>query len=299
MSGPGQPRDAVAHSSAKLPTGVRLHVAEAGPADGEAVLLLHGWPQTWFAWRRVMPILAAAGMRCIAPDLRGFGASSKPAGGYDKKTVAADLLALLDHLGAARAWVVGHDMGAQVAYPFAAQWPTRTHGLVFIEGGLPGFGQERGMDVAAGGSWHFGFNRAGDIAEALVRGREHLFIRHMIRRETVGVFDPTAIGEEDIAVYAAAAAAPGGLRGMFAHYEALIPQDRDDNLRFGAEKLALPVMAVGADHGYAEGSLNTMRKVAQDPVGWIARDCGHYVPEERPAELAAALLAFFRGEPPA
>ena len=98
-------------------------------------------------------------------------------------------------------------MGGRVACPFAARWPERVRGLVFIESGLPGFGQEEAMNVAAGGSWHFGFNRAGDIAEALVRGREHLFIRHMIHRETVGVFDPTTIGEADVAVYAASAAA--------------------------------------------------------------------------------------------
>lgn len=149
------------------------------------------------------------------------------------------------------------------------------------------------MNVATGGSWHFGFNRAGDIAEALVSGREHLFIRAMIHRETVGAFDPTAIGEEDIAVYAAAAAAPGTLRCMFAYYRTLLPWDRDDNLALAARPLTLPVLAVGADHGYGGSSLTTMRAVAAAPEEWIARDCGHYVPEERPRELVNALLAFF------
>ena len=281
------------HRSVWLPGGIRLHIALSGPEDGDAVLLLHGWPQTFHAWRRVAPLLAEAGLRVLAPDLRGFGDSAKPDGGFDKKTVAGDLLELLDVLGIARAWVVGHDMGGQVAYPFAAQWPERTRGLAFIESGVPGFGQERAMDVGSGGSWHFGFNRAGPIAEALVQGREHLFIEAMIRRETVGLFDPAAIGDEDIAIYARKAAAPGALRCMFGYYRALLPTDRNDNLRFGEQPLLMPVLAVGADHGYGGAAMATMRRVAPAPLEWTAGDCGHYVPEERPRELAAALLSFF------
>lgn len=281
------------HRKIRVADGLCLHAVFAGPEDGEAVLLLHGWPQTAYAWRKVMPLLAEAGYRVVAPDLRGFGDSGKPEGVHSKLVVAGDLVAMLDGLGIAAVWVVGHDLGGQVAYPFAANWPRRTRGLVFIESGLPGFGQERAMDVANGGSWHFGFNRSGDIAEELVRGREHLFIKAMIRRERVGTFDPTSITEEDIDVYARAAAAPGGLRGMFAHYRALIPQDRDDNLRLGASPLPCPVLAIGGDHGYGEASLNTMRHVAADPEGAILADCGHYVPEERPCELVEAMTRFF------
>ncbi|MDX3805902.1 alpha/beta fold hydrolase [Bosea thiooxidans] len=281
------------HRTIRSAGGIRQHVVLAGDGAGQPVLLLHGWPQTSHAWRKVIPLLAEAGFLAVAPDLRGFGDSGKPEGVHSKLVVAADLVALLDTLGLPDAWIVGHDLGGQVAYPFAANWPRRTRGLVFIESGLPGFGQERAMDVANGGSWHFGFNRAGDIAEELVRGREQLFIGAMIRRETVGVFDPTSITEADIAVYAAAAAAPGGLRGMFAHYRALIPQDRDDNLRLGAVPLTCPVLAIGGDHGYGEAALNTMRRVAAEPEGVIIRDCGHYVPEERPRELVGAMLEFF------
>lgn len=281
------------HRTIRIAADLRLHAVFAGPEHGETVLLLHGWPQTSHAWRKVIPLLAAAGFRVIAPDLRGFGDSSKPEGIHSKLVVAGDLVAILDRLGIATAWVVGHDLGGQVAYPLAANWSQRTRGLVFIESGLPGFGQERAMDVANGGSWHFGFNRAGDIAEELVRGREHLFIKAMIRRENVGTFDPTSITEEDIGHYARAAAAPGGLRGMFAHYRALIPQDRDDNLRLGASPLLCPVLAVGGDHGYGEAALNTMKRVATEPEGAIIKDCGHYVPEERPRELVETMVSFF------
>lgn len=275
-----------------LASGLRLHVLLDGPPDGDAILLLHGWPQTSYAWRRVAPLLAVEGFRVIIPDLRGLGDSAKPEGGFDKKTIASDLLELLDQLGVQQVWMAGHDMGGQVAYPLAAQWPERVRGLVFIEAGLPGFGQEAAMDVATGGSWHFGFNRAGPIAEALVQGRERLFVEAMIRRESVGVFDPAAISDDDIAVYARKAAFPGALRCMFAYYRALLPTDRDDNLQFGARPLPMPVLAVGADHGYRDSALATMRRVAPDPRSWIAPRCGHYVPEERPRELVGAILAF-------
>lgn len=281
------------HAAAFLPSGVRLHLTEFGLQDAEPILLLHGWPQTSHVWRHVAPLLAKAGYRAIAVDLRGSGHSSKPPDGYDKKTVARDLLELLDSLAIPSCWVVGHDMGGQVAYPFVAQWPERAKGLVFIEAGLPGFGQENAMNVAQGGSWHFGFNAAGDIAEALVAGREQMFIRHMLHRDKVGLWDRAAITEADIAIYAAAASAPGGLRSMFAYYRTLLSHDLQDNLAFGARKLTLPVLAIGAEHGYRGAALATMQKVAIDPQGWIASNCGHYVPEERPTELSERLVSFF------
>jgi pimeloyl-ACP methyl ester carboxylesterase len=287
-------RNEVRHAAAFLPNGLRLHLTESGSQDAEAILLLHGWPQTSYAWRHVAPLLARAGYRAIAVDLRGFGHSSKPPDGYDKKTVARDLHELLDSLAIQSCWVVGHDMGGQVAYPFVAQWPERAKGLVFIESGLPGFGQENAMNVAQGGSWHFGFNAAGDIAEALVAGREHMFIRHMFHRDKVGLWDRTAILEADIAVYAAAAAAPGGLRSMFAYYRTLLSHDLQDNLALGRRKLSLPVLAIGAEHGYRAASLSTMKRVATNPEGWIVPNCGHYVPEECPDQLAERLVSFFR-----
>lgn len=282
----------ITYARIRITADIRLSIARAGSREGPAILLLHGWPQTNYAWRKVIPLLADRGFDVLAPDLRGFGASSKPEGVYSKLTVAGDLIALLDELGVETAWVVGHDLGGQVAYPFAANWPERTRGLVFIESGLPGFGQERAMDVAQGGSWHFGFNRAGEIAEELVRGREAIFIRAMIHREKVGVYDPTAVTDDDIGVYARAAAAPGCWRAMAAHYRALIPQDLDDNIRLGRTPLTCPVLAVGADHGYRRGAFETMTKVAIAPTGWIASACGHYVPEERPCEFVEALAAF-------
>jgi len=285
------PEPTAIRSLAVRVNGLRLHVRVAGADTGRAVVLLHGWPQTSYAWRKLMPLLAPHCL-VIAPDMRGFGESSKPAAGYDKKTVASDIAALLQALHIDRACVVGHDMGGQVGYAFAALYPQLTERFVFIESGLPGFGQENAMNVATGGSWHFGFNMAGDISEELVRGREALFVRHFVRRDTVGTVDPASITEADIQVYATALTQPGALRASFGYYRTLFV-DRDDNQSFGERKLAMPVLAIGCEFGYGEGAKATMAKVASDVRGVVLRDSGHYPAEEQPEQLAAALLDFF------
>jgi pimeloyl-ACP methyl ester carboxylesterase len=268
--------------------GLRLHVKVAGA--GRAIVLLHGWPQTSYAWRKLMPLLASHCM-VIAPDLRGFGESSKPTAGYDKKTVASDVAALLQALHIDKACIVGHDMGGQVGYAFAALYPQLTERFVFIESGLPGFGQENAMNVATGGSWHFGFNMAGDISEELVRGREALFVRHFVRRDTVGTVDPASITETDIQVYATALTQPGALRASFSYYRTLFV-DRDDNKLLGERKLEMPVLAIGCEFGYGEGSKATMMRVASNVRGIVLHDSGHYPAEEQPEQLASVLLDF-------
>ena len=259
-------------------------------SGGTPVVLLHGWPQTSLAWRRVAPLLGQS-FEVVAPDLPGFGHSSKPDGGFDKKTIARRLRDLVHALSLPRIALAGHDLGGHVAYAYAAQWPDEVSHLVFIESSLPGFGQEEAMDVSKGGSWHFGFNMAGDISEELVRGREHLFVDYLMHRETVGLFDPDAVSDADIGHYARALARPGGLRSSFSYYRTL-PGDRGDNLIWGRTPLPMPVLAVGAAGGYGGESARTIRRVANDVRDVLIERCGHYPAEERPAELAAAIRHF-------
>jgi pimeloyl-ACP methyl ester carboxylesterase len=280
----------VRHDSVYLDD-LKLHYVRSG--GGVPVVLLHGWPQTWFAWRKVIPLLANR-YDVIAPDLRGFGDTSRPSGGYDKKTVAHDVRRLVDHLDLGRVHVVGHDVGGAVAYPFAAQWPSETRSLTFIESSLPSFGQEELMDVANGGSWHFGFNMSGDIAEELVRGRERLLIDYWMRRSTVGVVDPTSVEVDALDQYERSLRQPGGLRSTFAHYRAL-PQDRSDNRELGRTKLSLPVLAVEGERGQSGHSVSTMSKVAANVSSAVIRSAGHYPAEENPAQLASVLQTFFDG----
>jgi pimeloyl-ACP methyl ester carboxylesterase len=280
--------EAVAYESLRIgDTRFAYHRAGHG---GVPIVLLHGWPQTSWAWRRVTPLLSSA-CDVVIPDLPGFGYSSKPEGGFDKKTIARRLRDFVQALGLSRIALVGHDLGGHVAYAYAAQWPQEVSHLVFIESSLPSFGQEEAMDVSKGGSWHFGFNMAGDISEELVRGREYLFVDHFMRRETVGLFDPNSVSTADIEHYARALARPGALRSSFSYYRTL-PIDREDNRIWGQTPLSMPVLAVGAAWGYGAASAHTIRQVASDIQDVLIERCGHYPAEERPAELATAIRDF-------
>lgn len=147
------------------------------------------------------------------------------------------------------------------------------------------------MDVSKGGSWHFGFNMAGDISEELVRGREKLFVEHFMRREKVGLFDSNSVSEADIEHYARALRQPGALRSSFSYYRTL-PIDRSDNSVWGQTPLPMPVLAIGAEWGYGPASEHTIRRVAKDVQAAIIERCGHYPAEERPSELARVIIDF-------
>ena len=259
-------------------------------AGGLPIMLLHGWPQTSQAWRRVAPLLSAD-HDIVIPDLPGFGYTSKPESGFDKRTIARRLRDFAHSLGLSCIALAGHDLGGHVAYAYAAQWPEEVSHLIFIESSLPSFGQEEATDVSRGGSWHFGFNMAGDISEELVRGREKLFVDHFMRREKVGLFDSNSVSDADIEFYARALQRPGALRSSFSYYRTL-PIDRSDNSVWGQTPLPMPVLAIGADWGYGAASEHTARRVAKDVQGAVIERCGHYPAEERPDELARLIADF-------
>lgn len=267
-------------------------LATATAGRGTPVLLLHGWPQTAYAWRHVAPLLAER-HAVVAPDLPGFGESSIPADGYDKRTVAGHLRGLMRELGHERYHVVGHDLGGQVAYALAAQWPAEVASLVLVEAGVPGLG--RSLEAAnplTGGSWHFGFNMLPDLPETLVVGRERAYLRFLFLRDTVGLVETDAIGPADLDVYADALARPGALRGSFAHYRAL-PRDIADNRAWAAaDRLTLPVLVVGAAAGVGLSWLDSVQEAAAHVESALVPGSGHYLPEERPAALADLLIDF-------
>ena len=280
------PTPAITHHVAEL-SDVRLHYVTAG--DGPPVVLLHGWPQTWYEWRHVIPALAEH-HRVIAPDLRGLGDSSRPEGGYDKKTVAGDIWELVDsELGQTRFQLVGHDWGGPTAYALAAAHPEVVAGLVIIDVVIPG----DGGDFSQGGRrWHHQFHMTPDLPEALILGREEIYLRWFYR--TFG-HRPDAISENDIAEYLRTYAQPGAMRAGFEYYRAL-PRDAADNAEIVARfKLPMPVLAIGGGGGRGRGAEpeQSLRRVATNVRGEIIGACGHWVPEEQPERLARLLLTFF------
>src|SRR5579872_3007101 len=207
------------HHFAKL-SSVTLHYVTAG--SGPAIVLLHGWPQSWYEWRKLIPHLSGR-FTVIAPDLRGLGDSSRPLEGYDKKTVAADLWELLSGpLGLRRFHLVGHDWGGPTAFALAAAHPEAIRSLTILDVTIPGIGP----DISQGGQrWHHAFHRTPDLPEALVGGRESVYLAWFYREFA---WQPNAIAEEDVREYVRTYSQPGALRAGFAYYRN-IARDVADN----------------------------------------------------------------------
>lgn len=268
---------------------VRTHYVTIG--SGEPIVLLHGWPQTWWEWRRLAAGLADR-HRLIIPDLRGLGASSRPAEGYDKRTIAADVWGLLDQLGVGEVTVVGHDLGGAVAYQVAHQRREQIRALVVIEMMMPGFGvEEEFAQRDENGIWHLSFHLARDVTEALVSGRERLYFSWFFNNFS---YDRAAITEADLDEYVRAYREPGALRAGFEYYRTLF-QDGRDNRAASAEPLPMPALAVGGSHSMGARCADSLRGLAADVTGCVMPESGHYVPEEHPEELAGLITDFLAG----
>ncbi|MEA1677124.1 alpha/beta hydrolase [Nitrospirillum sp. BR 11163] len=279
--------------------GVRLHYVEGGDQGAPPVLLIPGWPQSWYAWRHVMPLLADAGRRVVAVDPRGFGESDRPAGGYDLGTAAADMHGLADVLGLLKAGpldVVGHDVGAWIGHAYAADWQADARRLAPVDAALPGVTPPPPpgipSDEANARTWHFAFNRLDDLPELLIQGRERAYLAHLFNAKTLRRW---AIGPADLDEYVRVLSLPGALRSTFAYYrEVFRPAELARAKARAAMGLALPILAVGARAGVGTLLADTLRGHAADVRAQVL-DCGHYVPEESPDELAAVLVDFLAG----
>jgi pimeloyl-ACP methyl ester carboxylesterase len=284
----------LSHHFANL-DGVRIHYVTAGA--GKPVALLHGWPQTWYEWRHVIARLADRYF-LVAPDLRGLGDSSRPSTGYDKKTVANDIWTLMqDRLGFERFAVVGHDWGAPVAFRLAAEHPDAITHLVMLDVPVPGdqpagAGARAAIDPRGATRWHHLFHQVPDLPEALTYGRERLYLEFFFRN---GCDVADAFSEADIAEYARAYSQPGAMRAGFNFYRALA-KDVADNRATLQSGFKLPMPALGLGGGGSRGRrelvVESLRRVALKAEGGAIADCGHFIPEERPDELAERLRAF-------
>lgn len=269
--------------------GERLHYVVGG--EGDPVLLVPGWPQSWYAWRKIMPALAAHYM-VVAVDPPGLGHSDKPPGGYDTKTVAARLHEFVAVLGWEDFHFVGHDIGCWIGFPYANLFPDTLRTLVLIDATVPGIAPAEAYAFEPSRlhkNWHFFFNALPDLPEALVAGREREWLTWLFHHKSA---NPGAIDFDAIETYARCYAAPGGLRGGFAYYRALF-QSMAQNRELAAQRLRMPVLAIGGDAGVGELLGDTIRKVADNVTPHVVPQCGHYIPEEAPECLMSILKAFF------
>ncbi|GAA5114985.1 alpha/beta fold hydrolase [Pseudonocardia adelaidensis] len=267
---------------------VRLHFVTAG--SGAAVVLLHGWPQTWFCWRKVIPLLAE-GHLVVAPDLRGLGDSSRPSSGYDKRTVSGDVHRLMhDELGIDEFHLAGHDWGGVTAYSLAAHHPESVAALAVIDVTIPGLGA---TDISQGGRrWHHAFHRTPGLPEALVAGREDVYLGWFYR--SFG-YTSDAISDDEVREYLRTYSQPDALRAGFEYYRAT-PQDIADNAALaGKGALPMPVLAIGGAGGWGRGRevADSLRQFADQVHDVVIDEAGHWIPEEQPRVLADHLTEFF------
>jgi len=180
--------------------GIQLHYVLGGGdyGQGDPIVLLHGWPQTWYEWRHIIPQLIANNYTVIAPDLRGLGDSEKPQTGYDTKTVADDIYQLLKKVGYSKIYLVAHDWGGAVAYSYAAEHPEGVKKMVILDNFLPGFGYEEAANFSPNVIWHFSFHNVRDLPEALIAAQEKLYLSYIINQYT---YNSSAISQEDIDEY--------------------------------------------------------------------------------------------------
>ncbi|HEY8944819.1 MAG TPA: alpha/beta hydrolase [Polyangiaceae bacterium] len=265
---------------------LRLHAVIGG--EGPPLLLVHGWPENWYAWRLLMPALARH-FEVIAVDQRGMGLSDKPPDGYDTGTLAGDLVALMDSLGHERFAVVGHDTGFAIGYALAADHPHRVDRLALAD--IPG------PPLAASSPplfvpsrlnarlWHIPFNRAEDLPEQLVAGKEALFFGYEF------AIQGGKLPDEVIAYYVRLLSEPDALRGSFGFYRAL-----DETLEQNAERskrpLQMPVLAIGGEASYGELVGHAMKPLASDVRSVVIPGSGHWIAEQAPDALLGILTAF-------
>ena len=262
--------------------GAKLHVRVGG--QGPAVVLLHGFGDTGDMWAPLAADLARD-HTVVVPDLRGMGLSSRPAGGYDKRTQAADIRSVLTALGLDRAAVVGHDIGTMVAYAYAARYPEKTEKLVVMDAPVPGIPPWDSI-VRLPALWHFDFG--GPDAERLVAGRERIYLDRFWN-EFAG--DRTKIDEATRQHYAKLYARPGAMRAAFAQFTS-IRQDAEDNKVAMATKLGMPVLAIGGEKSFGANEAVVMRNAATDVTELVVPNAGHWLMAEATSATITAVRAF-------
>ena len=264
--------------------GADIFVRSAG--SGPVVVLLHGYAETSDSWAPLATELIE-NYTVIVPDLRGIGRSSRPVGGYDKKTQAADIRSVVVALGHDHASIVSHDIGIMVAYAYAARYPDKVERLVVMDAPIPGIAPWNEI-VGNPQLWHFGFH--GPDAERLVEGRERIYLDR-IWNDFTG--DPTKPDEETRAYYAEQYAQPGAMRAGFAQFTAFA-QDARDNEIFQQTKLTVPVLAIGGEKSFGATEAVVMRNVALDVTGVVIPGAGHWLMEESPAATSSVIRDFLK-----
>jgi microsomal epoxide hydrolase len=267
---------------------VRLQTCGSGPT----VVLVPGWPQSLYAWRKIIPRLAGR-YHVIAFDPPGLGDTDPLPGGHDVTGVAAFVRAVLDHLGVDDYFYVGHDIGTWIGYALAASDPRGMRSLTVIDAALPGLAPAAAFALAperVEKVWHFYFNALPGLPEMLIRGREREYLEWLFRSRSV--HPDAAFAPEDIDEYARSYRRPEILAAGFDYYRSIF-KSMEQNRAFARTKVKMPVLAIGAEKFLGAAMAATFEPLAETLIGRVIPDCGHYLLEEAPGPLADLLIDFF------
>jgi pimeloyl-ACP methyl ester carboxylesterase len=262
--------------------GAKIHVRVGG--KGPAVVLLHGFGDTGDMWAPLAADLAKD-HTVVVPDLRGMGLSSIPDGGYDKKTQAGDIRAVLASLGIEHSVVIGHDIGTMVAFAYASRYPQQTDRLVVMDAPVPGIPPWNDI-VRSPMLWHFDFG--GPDAERLVAGRERIYLDRFWN-EFAG--DRTKVDEATRQHYSKLYARPGAMHAAFAQFRS-IRQDAVDNEASMKTRLTMPVLAVGGEKSFGNNEAIVMRNTADNVTEVVIPGAGHWLMEEAPRQTIQTIRDF-------
>lgn len=276
----------IAHHTAQV-NGTTIHYVSAGTA-GSPILLVHGFPETWWAFHKLIPLLAEK-HRVFAVDLRGFGDSSNAEGDYDSTTSAEDLHLLIGQLDVGPVHLTGQDISGATVFLLAATHPEDVRSFTAIEMGLAGFGLEGLGDITHGGSWHIGVMAAPGIPEMLLAGREREFLGNWAFSAMTAV--QGSITDTDINEFARTYSRPNGWRGAIGLYQSMLTEGDSVKALAQASPLTMPVLAVGAGGG--SFTVGTVSQITAGRVESVQLNgVGHYAALEAPAALSGAILDF-------
>ncbi|MDV3125889.1 alpha/beta hydrolase [Mycobacterium sp. 21AC1] len=275
--------------------GVRVHTVEGGTPGGPVIVLLAGFPQTWWAWRKVMAGLADR-FHVIAVDLPGQGHSERPDGHYDTHTVAEYVHAAVKALGAPAYWLAAHDIGAWVGFSLALKHESELNGVALLDAGIPGITLPAAIPTdpaQAWKTWHFAFHLVPDLPETLLAGREREYTSWFLKTKT---YSADTFDDAEIDGYAAALAADGGLRAALAYYRDAAESAQKNHEILEQKHLTLPVLGISGSDGSIPDMAASLRPWADNVTGVIVPAAGHFIPDEQPDAVAAALGGFIDAE---
>jgi pimeloyl-ACP methyl ester carboxylesterase len=276
--------DSWTHHTMKV-NGFRMHYLVAG--SGYPLVFLHGWPQTSYEWRKIIPSIADR-FTVIAPDLRGLGDSECPLTGYDKRTLASDVYELIKSLGYSSIGLTGHDWGGTVAYYLTYDHPELVKRLLILES-IPGTRTDQLELQGIRRQWHMFFHGcAPDLAELLVRDHIGLYLDKLC---SVACYNPGLFSREEMAEYVRAYSRPGSLRAGFHYYRAGLEEDVAI-FKGCTRKLVMPVRAWGGER-FMGDITSAWKRVAEDVAGGSVEQCGHFMAEERPDFVLRQVDEFF------